>query len=105
MASKPAPQDSPQQPGDGITPDFLAGGKGAGVAAGQQTGNAKAAPGPADGLVRLFPVPPLESLTLPPFEGDRAPVVIGPEGADVDPETAQRAHAEAMRAGHKLREG
>jgi hypothetical protein len=63
---------------------------------------AAAAPA-ADGKVTLATEPPLGSLTLSPL-GDEEGVIITEAGTEVDAETAERAHAEAMLAGFRLRE-
>ena len=57
----------------------------------------KAEGGPAQGKVRLFTQGGLASVQV---DG----VTITEEGADVDAQTAQRAHAAALTAGFKLRE-
>jgi hypothetical protein len=57
----------------------------------------------ADGKVTLATEPPLGSLTLSPL-GDEEGVIITEAGTEVDAETAERAHAEAMLAGFRLRE-
>lgn len=57
----------------------------------------------ADGKVRLAPAG-FGSLTVPPLEPGGETVVIGPEGTDVDEETAERAYEAARLAGFTLRE-
>lgn len=64
---------------------------------------AAAAPAVKPGSVVLATVAPLGSLTLSPL-GNEAAVVITNAGTEVDAETAERAHAEAMLAGFRLRE-
>ena len=64
------------------------------------------APGdkPSGDRVRLAPVPPLESVTLPPLEDGGKGYVIPAEGTEVDADTAMRAHEAAVAAGFRLQE-
>jgi hypothetical protein len=64
-----------------------------------------AAATPAPGKVRLTPMPPLASVTLTAAGPDGGDLVIGPEGLEVDEETAQAARESAWVSGLRLREG
>jgi hypothetical protein len=57
-----------------------------------------------DGRVTLAPVPPLESLTLPPLEEGGKEYVIPAAGVEVDADTALRAQEAATCAGFRLQE-
>jgi hypothetical protein len=59
---------------------------------------------PSGDRIRLAPVPPLGSVTLPPLEEGGKSLVIEEGGTEVDAETAQRASAAAIRAGFRLQE-
>jgi hypothetical protein len=50
-------------------------------------------------------MPPLASVTLTAAGPDGADLVIGPEGLEVDEETAQAARESAWVSGLRLREG
>jgi hypothetical protein len=65
----------------------------------------EAAQPPAPGKVRLTPMPPLASVTLTGAGPDGSDLVIGPEGLEVDEQTAQAARENAWLSGLRLREG
>lgn len=56
------------------------------------------------GSIRLAPVPPLTSVTLPPLEDGGEGIVIGEDGIVLDGDTARRAVEAATRAGLRLQE-
>lgn len=57
------------------------------------------------GMVTLYAVPPMGTMTVPPLEGDDGePVVITRYGTEVDTATATRAHEAAALAGFAIRE-
>ena len=72
----------------------------------QVPGGRVLAPGdkPKGDRVRLAPVPPLESVTLPPLEDGGKGFIIPAGGIEVDADTAQRAHEAAVAAGFRLQE-
>jgi hypothetical protein len=59
---------------------------------------------PSGSKVTIAPVPPLESVTLPPLEDGGEGLVIPAEGAEVDAATAERALQVATEAGFRLQE-
>jgi hypothetical protein len=58
----------------------------------------------APGRVRLAPVPPLASVTLPGAGPDGTDLVITEEGAEMDEATAEHAREVAWLSGLRLRE-
>lgn len=59
---------------------------------------------PSGDRVTLAPVPPLESVTLPPLEDGGEGFVIGADGLEMDADTARRAMAAAFHAGLRLQQ-
>jgi hypothetical protein len=68
-----------------------------------ETGTDEPAQEHAPGMVTIYAVPPMGTLTIP-ADGDGEPVVIDRSGTEVDEETAQRAREAAAASGFRIRE-